>query len=89
VDRAERSVRKEYVSEIEKSMKRMAKKHVREGINGPVIRVLCDPVAGGTVEDLSEKTTVFQCFLANKDNKAGQCPVTITTKHPLFRLRSA
>jgi len=72
VDRAERLARKESVSEIEKSIKKMARKHVREGIiDGPVIRVSCDPVAGGSVEDLSEKTTVFQCFMANKDNKDG------------------
>jgi hypothetical protein len=72
VDRAERLVRKESVSEIEKSIKKMARKHVREGIiEGPVIRVSCDPVAGGSVENLSEKTTAFQCFMANEDNKDG------------------
>jgi hypothetical protein len=72
VNRAERLVRKESVAEVERSIKKMARKHVREGIiKGPVIRVSCDPVAGGSVEDLSEKTTVFQCFMANKDNKDG------------------
>jgi len=50
----------------------MAKKHVKDDlIDGPVLNVSCDPVAGGSVENLDEKTTVFQCFVANKNNKDG------------------
>lgn len=71
-DKAERQVRKETVSEIEKSVKKMAKGHAKDGvIDGPVVDVSCDPVAGGSVDDLTEKTTVFQCFAANKKNKDG------------------
>jgi pyruvate/2-oxoglutarate dehydrogenase complex dihydrolipoamide acyltransferase (E2) component len=71
-NKAERLIRKESVSEIEKSVKKMAKGHVTDGvIDGPIVAVSCDPVAGGSVDDLSEKTTVFQCFAANKKNKDG------------------
>ncbi|MET0694753.1 MAG: hypothetical protein ABWY56_12545, partial [Propionibacteriaceae bacterium] len=37
----------------------------------PVISVSCDPVAGGSVNDLDEKTTAFQCFVANEENDDG------------------
>lgn len=68
----EKVIRKAEVKEIEKSVKTMARSHVKTGlIDGPVVDVSCDPVAGGSVDDLSEKTTVFQCFVANKKNKDG------------------
>jgi hypothetical protein len=71
-DKAERILGKDSVSEIEKSVKKMARGHVKSGlIDGPIIDVSCDPVAGGSVDDLSEKTTVFQCFVADKKNKDG------------------
>jgi hypothetical protein len=71
-DKVERALRKETVSEIEKSVKKMAKGHVKDDIiDGPIVDVSCDPVAGGSVDDLSEKTTAFQCFAANKKNKDG------------------
>jgi hypothetical protein len=60
------------VAEIEKSVKKMAKGHAKDDIiEGPIFDVSCDPVAGGSVEDLDEKTTTFQCFAANKKNKDG------------------
>jgi hypothetical protein len=71
-DEAERKRRTETVAEIEDSVKKLAKKQVQSGaIDGPIISVSCDPVAGGSVEDLTEKTTAFQCFVANKDNGDG------------------
>lgn len=71
-DKAERKLRKASVHEIEASVKTMAKKHVKTGfIDGPIVRVSCDPVSGGSVDDLTEKTTVFQCFAANKTGKDG------------------
>jgi len=65
-------LREESVSGIEKSIKKMANGHDKTGfIDGPVLKVSCNPVAGGSVDDLSEKTTVFQCFVATKKNKDG------------------
>lgn len=71
-DRRERDLRKESVSGIEGSIKEMADEHVEEGIiDGPVLEVYCDPLDGGSTDDLSQKTTVFQCFVANEDNGDG------------------
>ena len=71
-DQQERDSRADSVKDIEKSIKTMAKKHVKQDvIRGPIISVSCDPVSGGSVDDLTEKTTAFQCFVANKDNKDG------------------
>ena len=50
----------------------MAEKHVGDGLfDGPVLSVSCDPVGGGSTDDLTAKTTVFECFAATKDNGDG------------------
>ena len=50
----------------------MAKEHIAdEIIDGPFISVDCSPVNGGSTDDLSEQTTVFECFVANVDNGDG------------------
>jgi membrane protein involved in colicin uptake len=57
---------------IEASVKTMAEKHVADGLfDGPVLSVSCDPVGGGSTDDLTAKTTVFECFAATKDNGDG------------------
>jgi len=70
---AERAARAEAVTEIEKSVKTMAEEHIEEGIlDGPeVLDVTCSPVAGGSIDDLAEETTVLSCFVATKDNGDG------------------
>lgn len=71
-DDREREERSASVTEIESSVKTMAEGHVKDGVvDGPVIEVTCDPVDGGSTDDLAQKTTVFQCFVANKDNGDG------------------
>ncbi|OZC84452.1 hypothetical protein CH304_18645 [Rhodococcus sp. 15-649-1-2] len=71
-DDAERLSRILSVSEIETSVKTMAEGHVEKGIvDGPIIKVKCSPVGGGSTDDLTETTTVFECFAANKDNGDG------------------
>jgi hypothetical protein len=50
----------------------MAEGHASDGIiHGPIIDVSCSPVGGGSTDDLTEQTTVFECFAANKDNGDG------------------
>ncbi|SNS94754.1 DUF2510 domain-containing protein [Rhodococcoides kyotonense] len=67
-DQAERLTRTLSVSGIEGSVKTMAEEHVTKGIvDGPVISVTCSPVSGGSTDDLTETTTVFQCFAATED----------------------
>jgi membrane protein involved in colicin uptake len=71
-DDAERDERRESVTEIEASVKEMAEGHATDGIiDGPIIEVSCSPVGGGSTDDLTEQTTVFECFAANKDNGDG------------------
>lgn len=71
-DKRERELRQLSVDEIESSIKVMADGHVEEGIiDGPVLEVSCDPLDGGSTDDLTQKTTVFQCFVANEDNGDG------------------
>jgi hypothetical protein len=69
---AERDSRRESVTEIESSVEEMAKDHAADGIiDGPIIDVSCSPVGGGSTDDLTEQTTVFECFVANEDNGDG------------------
>jgi membrane protein involved in colicin uptake len=71
-DAAERDGRRASVTEVEASVKKMAEGHAADGvIDGPVIEVTCSPVGGGSTDDLTEQTTVFECFVANKDNGDG------------------
>jgi Protein of unknown function (DUF2510) len=71
-DDAERASRRDSVTGIEATVKKMAEKHASTGlIRGPIISVTCSPVGGGSTDDLTEQTTVFSCFVANKDNGDG------------------
>jgi hypothetical protein len=71
-DEADRASRRASVSEIEASVKTMAEEHAEDGIiDGPIIQVTCSPVGGGSTDDLTEQTTVFECFAASNDNGDG------------------
>lgn len=71
-DEGERSARRASVTEIEASVKTMAEGHAADNIiDGPIIDVSCSPVGGGSTDDLTEQTTVFECFAANVDNGDG------------------
>ncbi|WP_418004265.1 DUF2510 domain-containing protein [Mycobacterium sp. PDNC021] len=69
---SKRAARKLAVTSIEAAIKTMAQKHIDQGLfDGPVLSVSCDPVSGGSTDDLTAKTTVFECFAATKDNGDG------------------
>ena len=71
-DDAERTSRAATVTEIEASVKKMAEKDVADKIlDGPIIAVKCSPIGAGSTNDLTQLTTVFECFAANKDNGDG------------------
>ncbi|MCU1551032.1 MAG: hypothetical protein JWR36_1592 [Glaciihabitans sp.] len=71
-DDAERSLRASTVKGIEASVKKMAKQDAKIGaIDGPILRATCSPVGGGSTDDLTQLTTVFECFVANKNNSDG------------------
>ena len=70
-DDAERAQRKSTVTEVEASIKKLAKEDAAKGlIDGPIIAASCNPVSGST-DDLTDITTSFDCFVANKDNGDG------------------
>ena len=69
---AKRAQRAATVKDIEASIKTTAEKHIAEGLfDAPVLSVSCDPVGGGSTDDLTAKTTVFECFVATKNNGDG------------------
>lgn len=71
-DDAERLSRSISVREVEGSVRKMADDHVQKGIvDGPIISVSCSPVSGGSTDDLTATTTVFECFAATTDNGDG------------------
>ncbi len=71
-DTAERTARAASVKEIEASVKTMATTDATTGvITGPILSASCSPVNGGSTDDLTAQTTVFQCFVADKNNADG------------------
>ena len=71
-DEAERASRLASIPEIEASVETMAEDHATDGvIDGPIIEVTCSPVGGGSTDDLTQQTTVFECFAAYRDNGDG------------------
>lgn len=69
---AERAKRALTVIEVQSSIQTMAKKHIADGLfTGPVLSVTCDPVGGGSTDDLTAKTTVFECFVATTKDEDG------------------
>lgn len=72
LDDAARQARKASIDGIQESVKTMAEGHIADGIlTGPIIKVTCSPVGGGSTDDLDQSTTVFGCFVANQDNGDG------------------
>lgn len=67
-----RDNRKRVVSEIEASVRTMAEQHVADGIvDGPIISVECTTTGGISIEDISIRSMLFECFAANTDNGDG------------------
>jgi len=71
-DAAERAKRAAAVVNIQASIKKMAEDDISKGVlDGPVLGVSCNPVNGGSTDDLTDVTTAFDCFVGNKDNGDG------------------
>lgn len=67
-DDAERAMRELTVTNIESSVEEMANEHMNKGMfDGPVLSVTCSPVNGGSTDDLTETTTVFECFVGTEE----------------------
>lgn len=71
-DRIERSIRASAVRGMRKSITKDAKERVTEGIlDGPIYGTQCDPVGGGSQDNLEAKTTKFECLAIHKKNGDG------------------
>ncbi|BBY67359.1 DUF2510 domain-containing protein [Mycolicibacterium helvum] len=69
---AKRAQRAAAVKDLEASITTLAQKHINGGLfDGPVLSVSCDPVGGGSTDDLTARTTIFECFAATRDNGDG------------------
>jgi hypothetical protein len=71
-DDAERGRRADAVTGVEKSVLKMARDHAKKGVvTGPIKKVDCVPVAGGSLDDLTQVTAKFECFAVYKVHSDG------------------
>lgn len=69
---ASRSRRESIVEEIEESVKVQAEEYVSQGyLAGEIQEVICNPTAGGSLSDLDESTTTFECFAVTEYHDDG------------------
>lgn len=66
-ERAERKYRQQLIAKLQKSVTQDARENVAEGIlDGPILFSQCDPLGGGSVDDLTALTTTFDCLAVNE-----------------------
>lgn len=71
-DRQERSVRHQLIRQMQASITKDAKKEARSGLlDGPIYYTTCDPLGGGSTDDLTALTTTFSCLAVDKKNGDG------------------
>jgi len=71
-DQRERQQRHQAVRYMEKTITKDAQKDVDSGLlDGPILRTTCDPLGGGSTDDLTALTTTFSCLAVNKKNNDG------------------
>jgi len=71
-DDAARSTRHEYVRALESSVLKDARSQAKTGVlTGPITRVSCTPLGGGSTDDLTALTGTFQCIAVNKRDSDG------------------
>lgn len=71
--RAERRLRTNLVKQMQGSITKDAKERVVDGeLEGPIYYTSCDPLGGGSVDDLTALTTTFECIAVNERLEGGQ-----------------
>lgn len=71
-DNAERADRHDAVRQMEQSITKDARKDVSSGLlDGPILYTSCDPLGGGSTDDLTALTTTFSCLAVDKKNADG------------------
>jgi hypothetical protein len=72
-ERAERHLRASLIKQMQKSITKDAKERVADGeLEGPIYYTSCDPLGGGSVDDLTALTTTFECLAVNEKLGGGQ-----------------
>lgn len=71
-DKAERAIRALAVRGMRKSITKDAKKRVAEGVlDGPIYGTQCNPVGGGSEDNLEAKTTKYECLAIQTKHSDG------------------
>lgn len=69
-EEAERRGRRELVREMQASITKDARNDVRDGLlDGPIYYTSCDPLGGGSTDDLTALTTTFECLAVDEKLK--------------------
>lgn len=64
---AERDERARLIKQMQKSITKDARKDAGDGmLDGPIFYTSCDPLGGGSVDDLTALTTTFECIAVNQ-----------------------
>ena len=72
-EKADRDERTELIRQMQKSITKDAKKRVTDGeLEGPIYYTSCDPLGGGSVDDLTALTTTFECLAVNEKLGGGR-----------------
>jgi hypothetical protein len=72
-ERLERRQRASLIRQMQASITKDAKKRVAKGeLEGPIYNTQCDPLGGGSVDDLTALTTTFECIAVNEKLSGGQ-----------------
>jgi hypothetical protein len=72
-ERYERRQRARLIRQMQVSITKDAKKRVEEGVlEGPIYYTSCDPLGGGSVDDLTALTTTFECLAVNEKLGGGR-----------------
>jgi hypothetical protein len=90
-ERAERGQRKSIITQMQASITKDAKKRVADGeLDSPIFYTSCDPLGGGSVDDLTALTTTFECLAVGRwsssrlgvllDRELGQRQLVLATR---------
>ncbi len=72
-DEEERRSRRDAIKELEASIVKDAKARVTaKELTGPILSASCNPLGGGSTDDLTALTTTFECIAVNKVEPDGQ-----------------
>lgn len=70
---AERRYRENAILEMQKTITEDARDDVGEGfLDGPILYTTCNPLGGGSIDDLTALTTTFDCLAVNEEMEDGR-----------------